>query len=194
MSATELFPFDANGEAHTVLQIGNGFGGAMAVWTGVARKYVPGYEGFAMMMDGASKVIALTKSERIQRWERIVILTTCDKCLVKAENFAEVAEAMETFYEQYKGVLAGQVFHLNKQAEILRRLDSEREEKGWTAVGWNQTSVNGDCPWYGTHDEDDEHHAFNLNKEDKGQWYLMDDIAQIEEELAAQNTQAQGVR
>lgn len=183
MSTTDVFPIDPDGSIETVWRVPNAWGGAMAVWTGLAQKYVPEYEVYEAMMDGYKKVIALAKDPRIERWERIVLLTTCDGALVKAENFGKVAEAFETFYAEHKKYHEGKVFHIDKQAELLRRLEKEREEKGWRGVGWNQTSVNGDCLWYGTYDDEDEHTSYNIDRDDK-HWYIMDDVAKIESELA----------
>lgn len=158
----------------------------MAVWTGLAQKYVRGYGGFEAMIDSFKKVTDLATSDRIDRWERIVLLTTCDGALVKAENFGEVAEAFEKFYAEHKKFHEGKVFHVDTQAELLRQMEKEREEKGWRAVGWNQTSVNGDCPWYcpwyGSYDEDDEHTSYNIDRDDQ-HWFVMDEVRKIEARL-----------
>jgi len=175
VSYTELFPVGADGDIHQVFQISNSWGGGMAVWMALSAKYVPEYgDGTGGMMEGYKKLFDLLKTDRLNSWERIVLLTTCDGAMVKAENFAKVAEAMETFFAEYKPALEGRVFHLDRQANYLRKLDGEREEKGWRAVGWNQTSVNGNCPWYGSYDDDENHTPYNLDKQDT-HWWVMDD-------------------
>lgn len=171
-----MFPADANGDIHQVFQISNSWGGGMAVWTVLSAKHIPEYgDGFAGLSEGFQKLFDLLKTDKLERWEKIVLLTTCTGAMVKAENFAKVAEAMETFFAAYQPKLTGRVFHLDRQANYLRKLDSEREEKGWRAVGWNQTSVNGDCPWYGTDAGDEDHTPYNIDKQDT-HWWVMDDI------------------
>lgn len=151
----------------------------MAVWGALSQKYLPGYEGYKGLVDGYQKLFDLLKTNKLARWERIVLLTTCTQAVVRAENFGEVAQAMETFYENYKGVLEGKVFHLDKQAEALRQLEEQREEKGWRGVCWNQTTLCGSAWWVNEESEDDpdgEGRPYNIDKDDK-HWFVMDDVA-----------------
>ena len=163
-----------NGNFEHAVEFRNSFGGAMYVWMEMVDKYLPGYSPYD---DQYKKVWALPKSGRMKRHEVIVMLSTFDNVVVKAENFIAVAEAMEQFYEEQGAAQSNKVCHLHLQAEALRKLDSEREEKGWRAVGWNQTSVNGDSPWYGFQenlDDEDDWTPYNLDKRDL-HWFLMED-------------------
>lgn len=154
----------------------------MAIWTSLAQRHLPGADPYRGMMSGFQEVFDLLKTDRLARWEKIVLLTTCDGALVRAENFIETAEAMEKFHEEYKAMNEGKVFHPLKQAEALRELHSQIEKEGWQAVGWNQTSVNADCPWYGRYEEDEEGEErvpYNINK-DTQHWWVFDDFKEPE--------------
>lgn len=184
MSATEIFVANRTGEMVHAYDLRNAWGGGMAIWTSLAQRHLGGLDPYRGMLSGYQEVFDLLKTDRLARWEKIVLLTTCDGALVRAENFIETAEAMEKFAEEYKAMNEGKVFHPAAQAELLRKLHDEIEKEGWQAIGWNQTSVNGDCPWYGGYEEfpaDDENEAgeervpYNINKDTK-HWWVFDDL------------------
>jgi len=160
----------------------------MAIWTSLSQRHLPGSDGFGGVMNGFEDLFALIKTDKLERWEKIVLLTTCDNVMVRAENFIETAEAFEKFHEEYKAPNEGKVFHMKVQADLLRELAGEVEEHGWRAICWNQTSVNGDCPWYGCRTELSEDHPeydpdgdnedqrpYNIDR-DKDHWFAWDDL------------------
>ena len=156
----------------------------MAIWTSLSARHLSGGDGFGGMMDGYKDLFALLKTDKLERWEKLVLLTTCDNAVLKAENFVEVAEAFEKFHEEYKVANEGKVFHMLAQAQILRELHGEGDEHGWRGICWNQTSVNGDALWYGVREEgdeeseeeeeEDEPRPYNLDRDDK-HWFVFDD-------------------
>jgi hypothetical protein len=189
MSTTEIFAVEKSGDVVGKFDLRNSWGGAMAIWTSLSTRHLSlGSDGmYSMMSTGMKPLFDLLKTDKLTRWEKIVLLTTSDNAIVKAENFIEVAGAMETFYESYKGLNEGKVFHLDKQAECLRTLHAEIEEHGWRGVCWNQTSVNADSPWYGRYEEleeDGEHYEervpYNIDRDDK-HWFVIEDLDSPEE-------------
>lgn len=169
----------------------------MAVWTSLSSRHLGGGDGFGGMMDGFKDLFALLKTDRLARWERIVLLTTCDNAMVRAENLVECAEAFEKFHEEYKALNEGKVFHAQATAKLLRELAAEVEEHGWQAICWNQTSVNGDSPWYGIWTEleegddgydpdgdNEEHRSYNIDRESQ-HWFVWDELEPAPQEAAA---------
>lgn len=69
---------------------------------------------------------------RLSRYERIVLHTTFDHCLIKKEDIPTVVKAFRAFEGETS---------LPEQAEILERIAQEDDV---IAIGWNQTSVCAD--------------------------------------------------
>lgn len=100
--------------------------------------------------------------------DRICLFTTFDNCLVKKDDIPKVIEVFRLF----KGETS-----LKEQADILEQMYVDDD---CIAVGWNQTSVNGDT-WVnlGGYDEDnDESIPYNCLTGTKHYW-LFDEMKTI---------------
>lgn len=149
MSETIIYRFDETGTAHYFASVKNAWRGAMAVWMELEKRHLPpfrtGYSRIAAYYDenAAKEIWNLANREDIPIHERIVLHTTFDKCLVKAEDIPKVIAAFREF---------GGTTSLPEQADLLEKLPA-----GTIAVGWNQTSVTGeDWSNFGGYDEEND--------------------------------------
>lgn len=145
----------------------------MAVWRLLAERHLGGDEGgmafFMMMNNGLKELFDLARQNKIEPWETVTLMTTCDNVLIPIEHVESVASAFDEFVKRYGPIQESRqhAFSIPDQARELRRMLEEREEKGWRGVCWNQTSVNGDALWYGVNDEEDpdDRRAYNIDKD-----------------------------
>jgi hypothetical protein len=179
MSYTEIFGFK-NGKVAVQEEIKNSFRGAMAVWTILDKTYLPPYyakwdptkpmsRASAMFdQDAMKEVWGLANDKKVPIDERLVMASTFDKVLVKHENLPKLIEAFRNFDEAYP-----EQSSIGEQADILQALYDDEEID---AVGWNQTSVNGDH-WGNIGDYDEETEEYDsydhINQTDH--WWLFDD-------------------
>lgn len=113
----------------------------------------------------AREIWNLVDSPDIPEHEKIVLYTTFDHCLVRAENLPAVIAA----FRQFDGDTS-----LKEQADILQKAADDPEV---IAIGWNQTSVNADT-WssIGGYDSvKDEPIPYNCLTGDAHYW-LFDDL------------------
>jgi hypothetical protein len=187
MSYTEVFSFDKNGDATGYSDIRNSWRGAPAIWRYLEEKhpppyrpsYVPSYisdddletychfkptRSSSMKVEDMKEIWELAENEKIPLHERIVLYTTFDKCLVKKEDLQKVIDAFNQFEAETS---------LKEQAEVLTKLLNDND---CIAVGWNQTSVNGDT-WacYGYDEEKDESVPYNCLAQNEHYW-LFDEL------------------
>lgn len=199
MSYTEIYSFDKNGNANAAGEVHNSWRGAMTIWGILEERYLPpfvpeylkstnwyrpdmtpdqveeqlGYKPSrcAPPMGNENpiqEIWDLADNTTIPEHERIVLFTTFDNCLLRKENIPKVVAAFRQF---------GGETSLPEQADILEQLV---EEDDCMAVGWNQTSVNGDT-WAtsgGYDEETDEGIPYNCMTGDKHYW-LFDALSQI---------------
>lgn len=189
MSYTEIYSFDKEGNASQAAEIRNAFRGGMAIWKHMEEKHLPPYrpsyvpafvtddkvEEFlrykpsrctSIMDDGAMKEIwSLADNMNIPENERIVLFTTFDKCLVKKEDLPAVISAFRNFDAETS---------LPEQADALEQL---LRDEDCIAVGWNQTSVNGDT-WenFGYNEEEEENIPYNCLSGEEHYW-LFDELS-----------------
>jgi len=107
----------------------------------------------------------LADNKDIPEYERIVLFTTFDKCLVKKEDIPKVITAFRKFEAET---------NLKEQAGILEELFNDED---CIAVGWNQNSINRET-WenIGEYDEENEEiMPYNCLIQDKHYW-LFDEI------------------
>jgi len=111
------------------------------------------------------KLFELPNNLNIPICERINLTTTCDKVLVKITDVPRLIQAFSVFPEKNTS--------LSEQSEILQKIyDSEQ----YIAIGWNQTSVNGNT-WenYNYDEELEDSTPYNcLNQSDH--FWLFDDL------------------
>jgi hypothetical protein len=188
MSYTEIYGFDKEGNGYLEGEVRNAFRGAHKIWSILEDKYLPlyipsylsdriknlskeaiiEYLGYtptrlnAFMDDKAMKEVwDLYHDDRLPNHEQIVLGTTFDYALIKRENFDSVIEA----FRKFEGETS-----LKEQADIIEKM---KEDENCIALGFNQTSVNGDT-WsnFGGYDEDtDEEIPYNFLTGDK-HWFL----------------------
>lgn len=171
MSYTEIFGFDKEGNAYSQADVHNGFRSGMAIWKFLEKKYLPPYiPQYArkigittpeecerilkyvpfrcttiMEEEAMDEIWGLADRQDVSDIDRICLFTTFDNCLVKKDDIPKVIEAFRSFEGETS---------LKEQADILEQMYADG---GCIAVGWNQTSVNGDT-WanFGGYDEDSE--------------------------------------
>lgn len=164
MSTTEIYVFKKDGFAEFYGEVQNSFRGAPLLWKLLEEKYLPpifGPSGERMYRTYSlevNEVWQLANDPRITIEDKIALVTTFDKCLVKIEHIPEVIKAFKLFIDT----------SLPEQANILQAI---LEEEDVVAVGWNQTSVNGDT-WESYHyDEDlEENIPYNCLTEENHFW------------------------
>lgn len=145
MSTTEIYGFKADGYAEFIGETNNAWRGCMAVWIALEDKYLeplpPFYEGGAkrsrlhsiMSIEKSTQAIwDLVDDERLTDSERIVLKSTCDYQVIKAENIERVISAYQRFDAD-----ANCDTTLKQQAEIL-----DQNKGNYIAFAFNQTSVN----------------------------------------------------
>ena len=178
MSSTEIYYFNKDGNAEDLGQVRNSWRGAMAIWNILDDKYLPPFvpewakilgktedkyhRSSDMVGNALKEVWALYNSDNISEIDKIVLGSTFDYVVVKKENIDKLLDA----FEKFEGETS-----LKEQSKLIR----DSIDENTMAIGWNQTSVNGDT-WvnYGGYDEKkDIYLPYNLNSMDK-HWYLFD--------------------
>jgi hypothetical protein len=189
MSYTEIYGFDKEGNAYMENEVKNAHRGAMAIWNILEERYLPAYrpsyvpsyipdskvEEFcycrptrcsAMMdRDAMKEVWNLINDDRLKECEQIALASTLDYVIIKKENFPELIAA----FRQFEGNTS-----LNEQADILEKM---LNDENCIAVGFNQTSVNGDT-WanFGGYDEKKEEYIpYNILTGNK-HWELFKEV------------------
>ena len=173
----------------------NAWRGAMAIWKILEKKYLPPYRpryvpasvpdneineylGFeptrvsGANMDAMNAIWHLFIIDSVSITDKIVLGTTFDNVLVRREDIPKVIEAFEAFDKEHDGMT-----NLKEQADGLRAF---YEDEDVSAVGWNQTSVNGD-DWSNAGDtildEDGAEIGSPYNyKTGKKHWWLFDEL------------------
>lgn len=165
MSYTELFKVKSDGNAESFNEVRNAFRGAMAVWNSLEKKYLPETPFSRLFGSEAQKVWDLVKDERLTSEERICMASTFDNVMVKRENLPKLIVAFRKFPSETS---------LPEQADLIEMEMNLDEDL--VAIGWNQTSVNGDT-WanFGGYDEEEgEPIPYNINTMDR-HWFLFDE-------------------
>lgn len=188
MSYTEIFGFNKEGFAYGEADVKNAHRGAMAIWRILEERYLPQYrpsyipsyipdeklEDFChfkpsrcgAFTDGEAmkEVWNLVDDDRLKVCEKIAMASTFDHVIIKKENLLKLITAFREFEGQTS---------LKEQADIIEKMLAKED---CIAVGFNQTSVNGDT-WtnIGGYDEDaDEVIPYNILTGDK-HWELFED-------------------
>ena len=197
MSTTVIHGFGMDGICTgDITEASNAWRGAIAVWKLLEKKYLPPYRPmfvpdyvkddeieeylghessrlYAFSDSGAMKDIwDLIENGKVSLTDKIVLGTTLDYVLVRRENIPNVIEAFEAFDKEHEGMT-----NLKEQADGLRAFYEDEEV---SAVGWNQTSVNGD-DWSNagemTYDGNGgmDRKPYNFNTGNK-HWWLFDEL------------------
>ena len=144
MSSTELYGFNAYGFAEFIGETQNAFRGAFVVWETLEKKYLEplplkNSAGIsftrAVSGEGLDDLWELPYTDKISRTEKIVLLSTFDRSIVRSSNIDELINAFNSFDSIFD--LCATYTSLVEQAEIL-----EKHKNNYIAFGFNQTSVN----------------------------------------------------
>jgi hypothetical protein len=151
MSSTVLYVVASNGDVESYCEFKNAWGGAMAIWELLGKKYVPQArphwapsgerDYWSIHAEGAlEKLFKLARTPGVMApWESTTLLTTADTVVVPIKHVERVALAFETFFKHYEVPRAGYAFSVGAQADALRTI---LEDGDWRGVCWNQTTVN----------------------------------------------------
>ncbi len=166
MSYTEMFGFNKNGDAYELADISNAWRGAVAVWNHLYSKYFgERFPTFIGTENAFEKLNKAFNDGKMQEHEKIALITTYDNAIIKRENFQEVIEAFRKFEAETS---------LKEQSDVI---EEALKDENCIAIGWNQTSVNGDnwCNFGGYDEEKDESIPYNLNSGEK-HWYIFKEL------------------
>lgn len=155
MSRTILYFANEGGLMKRGPEFNNAWWGAMAVWISFGVRYHIIPEGGFLLGEPRKmrRVWALANDPAVPYEDRVSMLTTFDRCVVRAMDFREVARCLRH--------TAGWIStnHLGDQAMVL---ETAAGQLGIKAAGWQQTSVAGGL-WEVADPTDPEHvRGYNL--------------------------------
>jgi hypothetical protein len=173
MSYSQVFLENDEGEMTPDIELSNSWGTAAKIWSDLFDTYVSDRSNqYDNWMLGTDRLWKVVDDKRLPRFERLIMASTFDYCLIKRENFEEMAAYYRTFSEKYRK--EGFVDHLPTIAE---RMEGLKDEPTVAAMGFYWTSVS-DCLWWvyeGCSEcEEREQRNYNTNQ-DKKHWYLFDE-------------------
>lgn len=175
MSTTDIYGFDKQGNAYHAGEVYNSWRGGMAVWRIMEERYLPPLKMFgieisrlvAQSANKADEVWNLVERSDVSETDRIAMIATFDRCLVRKEDLPIVIKA----FREFEGETS-----LPEQAEILEQMYGDDE---CIAVGFNQTSVNE--PVWDKYDKDARMTIpYNCIKQNDHFW-LSDMLKQVKE-------------
>lgn len=142
MSTTEIYGFKANGYAEFIGETQNAFRGAFVIWESFEKNHLDPLPPMAngksysrtVTGEGLDDLWKLPYTDKISREEKIVLLSTFDKNVVRSSELAELINAYRAFDKNFEFET---YCSLPEQAQIL-----EKHKEQYVAFGFNQTSVN----------------------------------------------------
>lgn len=181
MSYTELYKFKKNGNGVFLDEVQNSHRGAMSVWCILEERYlsefIPDYvKNLPMSLrqttysrvsgKNIKEVWDLFYDDNVSLTDKIVLGTTFDNVIVYKKDFKKVIDSLNNFGDDNRT-------NLKEQAKII---ESIINSKLVIAIGWNQTSINGDN-WsnYGGYNRNDNPIPYNILTGNK-HWDLFEDI------------------
>lgn len=190
MSESVLHVVLENGDIVTRHEFGNGHGYALPVWSYLAEKYVrkegesdSAFFGRWYIDSQCKDVWALKKDPRLERFERIVLLASFDRVIVKSGDFKELCDAFRKFENLYKEKYPNNVCHYQSMAYWIEKQTAEIIGACFTAttVGENIWEVYDECecPTCGDSHRKEESRPYNINK-DQGHWFLFESIEKLQ--------------
>ena len=97
MSYTEIIFFGEGGTPTHEVEIKNSYRGASKIWSILEDKYLPKVEYPRMITGGMQEIWDLGDGDRITDVEKICLLSTYDKVIVKKADFQQVIDAFKGF-------------------------------------------------------------------------------------------------
>ncbi len=161
MSSSYLIIFVGNKQKLT-LELRNSLGTAPIVWGELNDKYIakPGdlHSSWLSNAMAGGPLWKLTSDPRLTDCEKAMLLFTCDRCYVKAENFIRFNNDIKTFLAMYDLDEKGKnVNHWPRIAECC--IDPL---EGASAYGLHPTTVT-ESPWDKYNEETDENEEYTLD-------------------------------
>tara|TARA_B100000929_G_scaffold191791_1_gene151891 strand:- start:2385 stop:2936 length:552 start_codon:yes stop_codon:yes gene_type:complete len=146
MSHTDIFFLKK--DTYTKSSVRNAFLSAMYVWQHTAKHYC-GLERFPMSFfsDDLEPMMAVWNFHsrnpgKMKAHDAIVMQSTMDNVLLEPSEWRRLLEAFELYGKEHPQS------SFAEQAAIIRGVMESEEGKDVVAIGWQQTSVSGDTPWY----------------------------------------------
>jgi hypothetical protein len=135
MSRTTIYAAPKSGPMYEIAEYPNAWGSAAYVWSALCGAYLGDSSFWMMRSSEAEKLWALAKDPSVSECERLTLLSTFDRAMVRHDSFLKIAQAFREFHAKYppKGVC-----HLLSWAALLESLASDEQV---FAIGWQQTSV-----------------------------------------------------
>jgi hypothetical protein len=140
MSTTAVLVAGADGVLNEGRTFANSWGGAAFVWDALWREYLsprPGDMPPTLDRHTAERVWDLSRDERLSVYERLVLVTTFDHCLIRRTDALRVAQALDAFVARYERRRGNRACNLPLQAMYLRELAFNAEVR---EIGWRQSA------------------------------------------------------
>ena len=184
-----MFTVASSGDVEHFGDYQNGLGFAMPIWTYLAEKYLrkPGekdheFFGRWWIQDNCRGVWALENDKRMERFERVVLLASFDRVIVRAENFKELAAAFDKFHDLYLEKKPQNVCHYRAMGREIEKMEDVLGVC-WvaTSVGENLWTVYEDCecPKCKNVHQQEEPRPYNINIDNK-HWFLFEELEKWE--------------
>lgn len=96
MSTSDLYVLNGKSTTH-LAEFRNGWGSAPIAWDHLAAKYIDEVPAYSMSESHLRKVWELASDERLEPYERCVLMMTFDRSYVPVANLTDAADACEQF-------------------------------------------------------------------------------------------------
>lgn len=160
MSYTTMYVFRGKRGAETYRDFRNSRGSASYVWTQLAKLYFGWDHWISRSELELDRLWSIARDPDIPLRDRVAMAFTFDAALCAKDDLLPLADILDAFVAEYPP--GDSACSLRDQATALRELAADKRVR---AVGWNQTSVNGDVRWQPWDDKRDRPKRYNLDKE-----------------------------
>ena len=156
MSYCELLAFKKGGY-DVVAEYKNAHGWAAYVWNALFDRYVTKETQYDSWMQKPERVWDLWKGDRLQDYEKFVLLATFDRFMIKIEDMVKAADHFFRFSLAYHNPKA--VCHLDEMAKEFVNLSKQSGD--YVSVGFYGMSC-GENPWLDYNGETDEETRYDV--------------------------------
>ena len=170
-----MYTVNNRGVCHGAHEYGNSWGGAAFVWTALAEKYwplQPGQQSWQRpvgMGADMKPLWALRLNPDVPVHERVVLISTFDRVIVKREDLLWTADCFDKFKAEFH-TNPEIACSLGSQANDMRAFATDKKVY---AVCWQQTSVAEDQWW-----DHKRHKAYNI-KTNKNHFFLFEQYPEL---------------
>lgn len=177
MSYSTLYSVPESGQIENYKEYRNGWGTAPVIWDHIIDKYkLKGEHEYSLMPSVMKKLFDMINEthEKILPWERVCLALTCDRMILKRENFFKASDALEKFHTATHS--PERVNHLLQISKDLIELAKDDSVYGACFI-W--TSVSDDV-WDSPNREDEDECSMQWDiSKDKGHWFLFQEYGSI---------------